>query len=115
MLVRTNSRRPRIVGTFPHLLYNAAMPLTDLACRKAKPSDRLKKCSDMHGLQLWIFPNGSKLWRCAYRFGGKQKLLAFGKYPEVSLHEARQERDKARELLRQGRDPSHVKAVTRLE
>ncbi len=91
------------------------MPLTDIACRKTKPSDRLQKHSDMHGLQLWIFPNGSKLWRYAYRFAGKQKLLALGKYPQVTLHEARTQREKAREQLRQGRDPSHVKKVARLE
>jgi integrase len=91
------------------------MPLTDLVCRKTKPCDSLKKYSDMHGLQLWIFPNGSKLWRYAYRFDGKQKLIAVGRYPQVSLHDARAEREKARESLRQGRDPSHVRAVARLE
>src|SRR5438067_3431592 len=91
------------------------MPLTDLACRKAKPSERPRKRSDMHGLQLWIFPNGSKLWRYAYRFDGKQKLIAIGRYPDVSLQDARGEREKARELLRGGRDPSHVRAVARLE
>lgn len=91
------------------------MPLTDLACRKTKPSDRIQKHSDMHGLQLWIFPHGSKLWRYAYRFDGKQKLLAFGKYPELSLQQARTKREEARELLKQGRDPSHVRRVARLE
>ncbi|MBV9570006.1 MAG: tyrosine-type recombinase/integrase [Alphaproteobacteria bacterium] len=91
------------------------MPLTDLACRKTRPSERLKKHSDMNGLQLWIFPNGSKLWRYAYRFAGKQKLLALGRFPEVSLPQARMERDKARLVLKEGRDPCHVQTIARLE
>jgi integrase len=65
----------------------------------------------MGGLQLWVFPNGSKLWRFAYRFGGKQKLLALGKYPDTTLLAARAEREKARALLKEGRDPSHVRQL----
>ena len=65
------------------------MPLTDLACRRAKASEKLYKLSDMGGLQLWVFPHGSKLWRYAYRFDKKQKLLSIGKFPEVSLVAAR--------------------------
>jgi hypothetical protein len=91
------------------------MPLTDLACRKVKPSEKLAKHSDMHGLQLWVFPNGSKLWRYAYRFDGKQKLIALGKFPDVSLLDARGEREKARAQLRDGRDPAHARAVAHLE
>src|SRR5665213_2043058 len=87
------------------------MPLTDIACRSKKPSPKLKKLSDMGGLQLWIFPNGSKLWRLAYRFGGKQKLLALGRYPETTLLAARAEREKAKVLLKDGRDPSHVRQL----
>lgn len=86
------------------------MPLTDVACRKTKPGSKLRKLSDMGGLQLWVFPHGSKMWRLAYRFGGKQKLLALGKYPDVSLLVAREERDKAKALLRQGTDPAHKKS-----
>ncbi len=91
------------------------MPLTDLACRKTKAGERLKKHSDMNGLQLWVFPNGSKLWRYAYRFNGKQKLLALGRFPDVPLLQARIERDKARVALKDGRDPCHVHAIARLE
>ena len=87
------------------------MPLTDIACRSRKPSSKLKKLSDMGGLQLWVFPNGSKLWRFAYRFGGKQKLLALGRYPDITLLAARAEREKARALLKEGRDPSHVRQL----
>src|ERR1041385_3992379 len=93
------------------LCYRTTMPLTDLACRKAKPGEKLRKLTDMNGLQLWIFPNGSRLWRYAYRFADKQKLLAIGKYPEISLIDARAERDRARQLLKQGRDPSHAKQI----
>jgi integrase len=68
----------------------------------------------MGGLQLWIFPNGSKLWRLAYRFDGKQKLLALGKYPDMTLQEARAEREKAKTVLKDGRDPSQAKKRQRL-
>jgi hypothetical protein len=81
------------------------MPLTDIACRSRKPSPKLKKLSDMGGLQLWVFPNGSKLWRFAYRFGGKQKLLALGRYPDTTLVAARAEREKAKALLKERREP----------
>lgn len=91
------------------------MPLTDLACRKSKPRPKLYKRSDMGGLQLWIYPHGSKLWRLAYRFGGKQKLLAIGKYPEVSLIDARAARERAKEQLRAGVDPMHRKMLEKIE
>ena len=87
------------------------MPLTDIACRSRKPGPKLKKLSDMGGLQLWVFPNGSKLWRFAYRFGGKQKLLALGRYPDTTLIAARAEREKAKALLKEGRDPSHIRQL----
>jgi hypothetical protein len=89
------------------------MPLTDLAVRTAKPADRLKKLSDSAGLQLWVTPQGAKYWRLAYRFGGKQKLLALGVYPSMSLKEAREARDAARKVLAAGEDPSLVKRATR--
>lgn len=92
-----------------------AMPLTDVACRNAGPREKLRKLCDMQGLQLWIFPRGSKLWRFAYRFRGKQKLLALGRYPNVSLSVARAERDKARALLKEGIDPCHKRIVERIE
>ena len=91
------------------------MPLTDLECRKAKAAAKLRKLSDMGGLQLWVYPTGSRLWRYAYRFGGKQKLLAIGKYPDVTLIQAREARDNARKMLVEGKDPSHTKRLARLE
>src|ERR1043166_8116671 len=89
------------------------MPLSDAACRAAKPGLKLKKLSDAGGLQLWIQPTGSKLWRFAYRFGGKQKLLSLGAYPEVSLGEARECRDAARKHVRDNVDPSEAKKQAR--
>jgi Arm DNA-binding domain len=52
--------------------------LTDVACRSAKPQPKLYKLSDREGLQLWVYPNGRKYWRLAYRFASHQKLLAIG-------------------------------------
>jgi len=85
------------------------MPLTDMACRTAKPGSTRKKASDGDGLQLWVQPNGSRLWQLAYRFNDKQKQMALGPYPEVSLAEARDKRISARRLLRDGIDPAAQK------
>ena len=90
------------------------MPLTDAACRAAKPTSALRKLSDMGGLQLWVTPTGSRLWRLAYRFAGKQKLLSIGAYPDVSLLMAREARDDAKKLLAEGRDPSAAKKLSKL-
>jgi integrase len=82
------------------------MPLTDARCRSAQPGPRLQKLTDGGGLQLWLQPTGTRLWRLAYRFGGKQKLLALGVYPTVPLARARQAREDARRLLTDGVDPA---------
>ncbi|TWH00564.1 integrase [Mesorhizobium sp. J18] len=82
------------------------MALSDVKCRNARPAPKLRKLSDGGGLQLWVQPSGSRLWRLAYRFGGKQKLLALGSYPLISLAEARQARDDAKRLLLAGIDPA---------
>ena len=88
--------------------------LTDAALRNAKPGPKLRKLSDGGGLQLWIHPRGYRLWRFAYRFNGKQKVLALGSYPDVSLAEARKGRDAAKELLRNGKDPSVERRLGRV-
>ena len=80
--------------------------LTDTRVRSAKPGERPVKLSDGGGLHLVIQPHGSKLWRIAYRFGGKQKTLALGIYPIVTLQDAREQRDGAKRLLAKGIDPS---------
>jgi integrase len=82
------------------------MALSDAACRNAKPAPKLRKLSDGGGLQLWVQPSGARLWRLAYRFGGKQKVLALGAYPAISLADARQAREDAKRLLATGLDPS---------
>jgi integrase len=82
-----------------------AMPLTDTACRKVKSVERQFKMSDGEGLYLLVRPNGSKLWQMAYRYGGQQKTLSFGPYPDVSLFEARERRQEAKVQLRALVDP----------
>lgn len=87
--------------------------LTDVAVKKAQPSAKILKMADGGGLQLWIFPDGAKRWRLAYRFDGKQKLLAIGVYPTVGLKEARDARDSTKQLLARGKDPSNAKREDR--
>lgn len=90
------------------------MPLTDTAIRNAKAQTKVTKLSDGGGLQLWIMPNGAKLWRMAYRFDGKQKKLAIGPYPGIDLKAARAAREVAKDHLRGGRDPSAQKRLDRI-
>jgi hypothetical protein len=85
------------------------MPLTDVAIRQAKPGPKATKLSDEKGMFLLITPAGGKLWRFKYRFEGKEKLLAIGAYPAVSLSDARKRREDARALLAKGKDPSREK------
>jgi integrase len=82
------------------------MPLKDATVRNAKATAKPRKLSDGGGLHLLVQCTGSKLWRLAYRFAGKQKTLALGVYPTVSLVEARTRRDEAKKLLARGVDPS---------
>ncbi|MBB5503244.1 phage integrase central domain-containing protein [Paraburkholderia sp. MM5384-R2] len=89
----------------------ARSPLTDVAVKNAKPRDKSYRLYDTGGLYLELFPNGSKLWRWKYRFEGREKRLALGKYPEAGLKDARAARDNARQLLRKGVDPSANKQV----
>jgi hypothetical protein len=83
-----------------------SMKLTDVRVRSAKPGQSPYKMSDGGGLHILVLPSGSKLWRLAYRFAGKQKTLALGSYPAVSLAAAREQRGRAKGLLRSGIDPS---------
>ncbi len=86
------------------------MALTDTFAKNVKPtgSSAGDKHADGQGLYLHV-KNAGKYWRMSYRFDGKQKTLALGVYPEVSLAKARQRRDKARELLADGIDPGIAK------
>lgn len=81
------------------------MSLTDIQVKSAETPNKDLWLSDEKGLRLLIKPNGSKYWRLKYRFHGKQKTLAIGVYPEVSLKAARLAVVDARFLLREGRDP----------
>jgi len=80
--------------------------LSDSLIRSVKRSDRPRKLSDSGGLHLLVAPNGGRYWRYSYRFNGKQKTLALGIYPEVSLARARARHLEARRLLSDGIDPS---------
>ena len=85
------------------------MPLNDTFIRSVKPLDKPKKYFDGGGLFLFVPASGSKLWRMAYRFDGKSKLLSFGEYPAVSLKDARERREEAKKLLARNIDPSEQK------
>lgn len=85
--------------------------LTKLALRNAKPGATTKRLADGGGLFLEVRPNGSKYWRMAYRYGGKQKLLALGVYPNVSIAKARKSAQQAKEQLAEGVDPGLVKKI----
>lgn len=88
--------------------------LTDAQIRKAKAQDKGIKLPDSHGLHLFVSPAGGKSWRYRYEFGGKEKLLTLGQYPVMPLTEAREARDRARAILRDGRDPGIAKKQKRL-
>ncbi|TIW28756.1 MAG: DUF4102 domain-containing protein [Mesorhizobium sp.] len=89
--------------------------LTDVAARKAEKREKAYKLYDAGGLHLVVAASGGKLWRMKYQFGGKEKLLSFGPYPEVTLAAAREARDEARTQLRAGKDPSIAKKIRKLE
>jgi integrase len=82
------------------------MSLTDKACKNAKPTGKPYKLADSQGLYLQVMPSGSKYWRWKYRFVGKEKCLALGVYPEVSLLAAREKKAANRKLLADLKDPS---------
>ena len=88
--------------------------LNDTRIRQTKPKDRDYKLTDFDGLQLLVRTTGSKLWRFAYRFADKQKQLALGVYPTVTLAEARERRDAARKLLANGTDPSQQRRLEKI-
>ncbi len=82
------------------------MPLNDQQISNLKPSERAFKLSDGGGLYIHVTPQGTKLWRMAYRTNGKQKLLSFGAYPAIGLANAREKRDAAKQLLATDIDPA---------
>jgi integrase len=89
------------------------MSLSDAKVRNAKAKTKPYKIADGEGLFLVIMPAGSKYWRLRYYFGGKEKLLALGVYPYVTLADARDRRAAARKALAAGKDPGEVKKETK--
>jgi integrase len=89
------------------------IPLTDMKVQKAKPQDKPTALFDGAGLYLLVTPTGGKLWRFKYRFDKKEKKIAFGSYPEISLQDARRRRDDARKLLSNDVDPGAVRKAQR--
>jgi integrase len=96
------------------------MALTDVKVRNAKPTEKQFKLFDGDGLFLLVMPpgkktlNGSKCWRFKYRFAGKEKLLALGTYPEVSLSDARDKRTEARRQIAAGIDPGEARKAKKV-
>jgi predicted O-methyltransferase YrrM len=85
------------------------MSLSDTKVHNAKPGEKQFKLSESDGMYLLVTSNGGKYWRLKYRFHGKEKLLALGTFPGISLLEARQLRDEALTQLSNGIDPGQVK------
>lgn len=90
-------------------------PLTDIEIKKSKPTDKVNKLSDGNGLYLVIRPNGTKFFRFDYQFDNKRKSMSFGVYPEVSLKEARELREKTKKLIKDDIDPIEQKKNKALE
>jgi len=84
-------------------------PLSEVKVRNTKPQGNAYKLFDGGGLFLFVTPSGGKLWHFKYRFDNKEKKLAFGTYPEISLDDARQRRDEARRQIAHGIDPGAVR------
>ena len=99
---------------YQHLLVRKLvliMTLTDIKIRNTKVPG---KYSDGHGLHIQVAPTGGKYWRYAYRFGGRQKTLALGTYPDTSLTNARERHQEARRRLAEGIDPSAYKQAAKV-
>lgn len=90
------------------------MKLTDNKIRNIKPRDKQYKVSDGKNLFLIITPNGSKYWRYKYIFNGKEKTLSIGVYPSITLSQAREKRNEAKQQLANGNDPSFIKQTKEL-
>ena len=85
------------------------MPLTDAACRNAKPTGKPVKLADGGGLYLYVSPRGGKLWRCDYRHLGKRRTASLGPYPVLGLADARKRRDDLKRQILDGIDPAAAK------
>lgn len=90
------------------------MNISEFTAKKAKPSKKPYKIFDGGGLYLHVQPSGSKLWKQKYRFNKKEKVLSFGKYPVVSISQARKRRDEAKQSLAEGFDPGEKKKLAKI-
>ncbi len=90
------------------------MALTELAIKNLKPRDKVYRVADSGGLALEVSTTGGRLWRWRYYYQGKEQMLALGKYPALSLAEARKKRDEARELVDAGKHPTREKKIQKL-
>ena len=88
--------------------------LNDITIRNAKPKDKPYKLPDGEGMYLMVHPNGGKYWRLRYKISGKEKTLALGTYPMISLAEARDKRFAAKKQLKEGIDPSEKKKLDKI-
>lgn len=88
--------------------------LTVAEIKAIKPQEKTKRYTDAKRMYLEVTPKGGMYWRMKYDFGGKEKLLALGTYPDVSLAEARVKRDDAKKLISQGIDPNAAKKEAKI-
>ena len=89
------------------------MALTDTKVKNAKPAEKDYKLYDERGLFVLVKVNGAKYWRLKYMKDGKEKLLALGVYPEITLKDARDLRDRARTQVAKGIDPNEAKRASK--
>ena len=89
------------------------MALTNTSAKNAKVKDKAYKLYDSEGLFLFVPTSGKKAWRFKYRFNKKEKLLVIGKYPSISLKDARTKRDEYHSLLSEGLDPSQIRQTVK--
>jgi hypothetical protein len=90
------------------------MPLSEIEIKNLEPRAKIYRVTDSEGLCIEITTSGSKLWRWRYYYQGKEQMLALGKYPAISLAEARKKRDTARGLVDVGKHPTSEKKIRRL-
>jgi integrase len=101
------------VGKFESAKGNRMLTLP--AVKNAKPRGKPYKLADGMGLSLLVEPTGAKLWRFRFRYGGKESMISFGAWPEVSIADARAQRDDARTKLREGVNPAAARRQARIE
>ena len=89
--------------------------LTDTHCRNAKPKPKLYRLTDHRGLCLEVKPSGVKAWRYRFTLEGKASMFALGEYPAVSLAEARDRCEAARQLVKQGINPAQQRQIDRIK